>query len=135
MPRGRRTQPPVAAPGQQYGVGGEQVAAQNEMPLPDNRGGTVAPMAPPMPGPVDPTSAIDLAHAMPFEPLNLGGPTAYPDEPLTAGIDMGAGPGSDSVMMPTGRARQMADMLEAFAAVSDSPVLARLAEDTRRRIS
>jgi len=42
----------------------------------------------------------------------LFAPTTRPEEPITAGIDMGAGPGSDALMMQSNFAqRKMSDIL------------------------
>lgn len=77
--------PVQAASGQAYGERGKQEAAQKAVPLlrsvppggapPAGAGQAASPVAPPPPpGPID-------------------GPTERPDEPLTAGANMGPGPG------------------------------------------
>jgi hypothetical protein len=52
------------------------------------------------------------APAMPKLPnvMGLTEPTARPDEPITAGIDMGAGPGSEALSMPNQMTNQDPDM-------------------------
>lgn len=75
----------VRIPGQQYGAQTAQVAAQQAAPMP---GGTPAPTAPPAAGP--PPLGAGMADLPP-----LTGPTTAPDEPLTAGVDFGPGPGSE----------------------------------------
>lgn len=47
----------------------------------------------PSPSPMPPTGGP------PVDVVPFGAPTARPDEPITAGIDMGAGPGSASLGM------------------------------------
>lgn len=68
----------MAAPGQTYGEAGRQMAAQSAVPV-------AAP----------PTSAAPARPAGPA-PGSLGAfdrPTEAPNEPLTAGVDFGPGPG------------------------------------------
>lgn len=67
---------PVAVPqGQTYGEAGRQEAAQQAMPLPD-----LGSMLSGLPG--------------------LADPTQRPDEPLTAGLPMGPGPGPEALAAP-----------------------------------
>jgi hypothetical protein len=50
---------------------------------------------------VRPARAGDVREAATQSPLTeLYAPTQRPDEPITAGIDRGAGPGSSALMMP-----------------------------------
>jgi hypothetical protein len=95
VPRPKRTQPVAAPQDQGYGQRGEQMAAQHAVPLPDNRG-SVSPIsaAPSAPPPVDMATALAQAQAM--DAPNHGGllrPTEHPDEPITAGLSTGPGPG------------------------------------------
>lgn len=85
---GQRTdmnQPITVASGQTYGSRREQVDAQKAIPLP-------APAPPPAP------PAQGTATAGPLTPLNA--PTTRPQEPLTAGLPMGAGPGPEALGIP-----------------------------------
>jgi hypothetical protein len=72
---------------QGYGDGVAYDAAKAGAPLaktPDVRGAT----------------ATEINQAVEQTPVtSLYAPTQRPDEPITAGIDMGAGPGSDALMM------------------------------------
>jgi len=72
-----QTQAPKYMPGLGYGKGGENMANQEAEPL---AGNPVAPMTPP---------------AVP-----LSAPTQRPEEPITAGVDFGPGPGSEAVQIP-----------------------------------
>lgn len=78
----RSTQPITVASGQTYGSRQEQVDAQRAIPLP-------APAPPPAP------TAQGTVTAGPLTPLSA--PTQRPDEPLTAGLPMGAGPGPEAL--------------------------------------
>lgn len=79
-------QAPRAVPGQTYGVAGQQLAAQQSVPLPQlGAPGAAAPATvsgggAPMPPPID-------------------SPTDRPGEPLTTGIASGPGPGPEVLGM------------------------------------
>jgi hypothetical protein len=50
-----------------------------------------------------PTGQMGMARELVQEPLiPLDAPTQRPDEPITAGVDMGAGPGSEVLNLPQG---------------------------------
>ena len=75
-------QAPRARPGQPYGVAGQQLEAQQQIPL-----ATQAQPAPaPAPAPVMPGG---------LGPLNA--PTTRPNEPITAGLTGGPGPGPEAL--------------------------------------
>lgn len=87
-------QAPSAAPGQTYGVQAQQLRAQQQIPLPKQAppsqpaqvGGAAA-------GPPPPAAAAPM-------PGSLGGladPTSRPNEPITAGLNTGAGPGPEAL--------------------------------------
>ena len=63
---------------------------------------TAAPMAAAQPAPAAPT--IEL-------PTPLMAPTSRPDEPITSGINMGAGPGSEVMMDRPSNNKTIADTL------------------------
>jgi hypothetical protein len=57
-------------------------------------------------GDVRPARAGDVREAATQAPITeLYAPTQRPDEPITAGIDMGAGPGSNVLMMAKSNAK------------------------------
>lgn len=96
-------QPVRTVPGQSYGTAGAQQQAQRAVPLPQTAQPQMPPAAQTRPAPPDP----GLLHA----------PTARPNEPVTAGVPMGAGPGpeanamgppSDQILANLYRAYQMA---------------------------
>lgn len=85
---------PVAAPtGLPYGARGELIAAQRQVPMapaPSPAGGSPQPPAPVPPG---------------HPSIALGRPTERPQEPITAGIPLGPGPGPEA-LTNTGMAQQ-----------------------------
>lgn len=93
-------QGPRAVPGQTYGQAGAQIAAQQAVPLPRQ--------APPGAGAGSSPGAPSSTGA-PLTPMDA--PTQRPDEPLTAGIAGGAGPGPEilagSQMDPVDEIRAM----------------------------
>lgn len=143
MPRRAKTQAPAAPQDQAYGQRGEQIAAQNQLPLPDERGpvgpppapaaGGAPPLAPPPPP--DPLAAA-MAMAPPPPDGQLTAPTERPWEPVTAGLPLGDGPGPESIPLLAAPQRQTpaARALAILAAANDNdPNLARLAEQARAR--
>ena len=113
-------QPVTVASGQPYGARQEQVAAQRALPLP---------AAPPVPAPPPPAPGALPGGRGPFTR-----PTEYPDEPLTAGMSMGPGPGPEALAM---RAVTVDDQLVAqlrglYAAYPNSDIAALLAAAERR---
>jgi hypothetical protein len=106
MPRGKPrvtqsgdpAQKIASVPGQRYGEGVEQQAMQQAMPAPDLMKAT-APSAPaviPSP-PVDPAMVQNYLGS--HNPGMLG-TTAHPDQPLTAGMSTGPGPGQSAIAGP-----------------------------------
>lgn len=88
------TQPARYIAGMQYGEGQELMTQQQS-----------APMAGPSQVALSPTP---LGASMPsVTPLTA--PTERPDEPLTAGMDFGAGPGSEALNLP--RDRSLSEIL------------------------
>lgn len=96
---------PVAvktAPNQQYGQQTAQVAAQKEVPIAAPPGPALpapvtTPSASPAPGGAPPTAAGGVLHPTSAEPgeLSWTGPSQRPQEPITAGMPQGPGPGTD----------------------------------------
>lgn len=115
-------QPVRTATGQQYGEAGRQEQAQRQVPLPQQ----ASPMARTAPGAVPwnlsaaertagrtagrsadeinarHAAAIAAGQAFDFNPVGLAAPSGRPDEPITAGLPIGAGPGPEALgMAPT----------------------------------
>lgn len=94
MPRRRQGQPPQAPRGQTYGERQQRIESQQAQPIPDDRQRF--------------TQALEAAQQM----GGSGGggalrrPSDRPDEPITAGLSSGPGPGPEAVQQPqTGRER------------------------------
>lgn len=81
-------QAPKYIPGMQYGQGQATMAQQK-----------AAPMAAAAPAP---------RMTMP-EPMPLNAPTARPNEPVTAGAALGAGPGMEALNLPQSRTAEQPD--------------------------
>lgn len=75
------------APGEPYGQRQQLEQAQQAVPLPNNTNTPAAPQAPPQGGPMP-----ALPGAQPFTR-----PTERPNEPVTAGLPVGAGPGPEAL--------------------------------------
>lgn len=84
-------QAPTAATGQEYGRAGAQIAAQRQIPLP---------AAPPVQGGAPPGGGAAGPFATPSDTPGLTDPTQRPDEPVTAGLPFGAGPGPEALGPP-----------------------------------
>ncbi len=82
--------PAAAAKGQQYGAATAQLAAQRAVPVArpstDQMPAPTPGGAPPMPG-----------GPMPGQITPLDAPSARPNEPITAGLPVGAGPGPEAL--------------------------------------
>lgn len=85
-----RTLPVRTAPGQAYGVAGQQAEAQRAIPLRPQPPAGPPPSTDAMPGPAGPSSPV----------VPLDAPTARPNEPLTAGVNIGPGPGAPPMSQP-----------------------------------
>lgn len=55
-------------------------------------------------------------------------PTARPQEPITAGVDVGEGPGSESLMTPVDAPDQLATFARAMYMANPTPQLRRIVE-------
>lgn len=101
MPRARKTLPVAAPQDQGYGQRGEQMAAQRALPLPNVQGqNAVAPSAAAPAAAAAPMDALTAARSMVPPAGGLGADTQYPDQPITAGLPRGAGPGPEVIGLP-----------------------------------
>lgn len=99
-------QSPRAVPGQPYGVAGQQVAAQQQMPLPQ----TPAPAGGASP---EPTATLP----------GLTDPTARPQEPLTHGLPTGPGAGPEAIGVPVGPVDPTINLIKGMLAAYPNPDL------------
>jgi hypothetical protein len=106
--------------GQQYGARARQVEAQRAVP---------ASFTPPGPqtAPTAPGGAPAVPGPPPGNVVDLLGPTANPDEPLTAGAPFGEGPGPEVLPREDPDAAAI-DRLRMLARATGSPSLLRLLE-------
>ena len=95
----QKAEPVTSAPGQEYGQRSQQQAAQRSVPLapPPQAGPTAAPGGPAPPTPnAQPPSPIVNGAGKGNAGLGLWThPTERPDEPITAGMASGPGPGPE----------------------------------------
>lgn len=110
--------PVTTVPGQPYGVAAQQRAAQQAIPMAPTPVGPTAPPAPPAAqqqtiGSVFPTPNLPLPGELPWMH-----PSDYPDEPVTAGVDFGPGPGSGALSIPPMNISRELAMMNQVAAPS-----------------
>ena len=127
--------PARVATGQTYGLAGQQLAAQHNVPMAPQPLGVAGAPAPggPVPGVAAPPSQ-GPPPAPPIAPGAFGPlarPTERPGEPVTTGLPIGAGPGPEA--MPPGPAGgpapdgKMSDMLNRIALQTGSSTIAAIA--------
>ena len=105
----RQPKPPIGRyVGQPYGQQAAQVAAQQQVPV----------AAPPQPAP----PPNPMQNVQPGS-IDLLGETARPDEPLTAGLSSGPGPGPEALQMAGAVNNPDLDQLRAVFAAHPSPAL------------
>lgn len=86
--------PMSAASGQAYGAKAEQMAAQRAIPIARPATDAVPQGGPPSAAPAGPPGP---PMPQPGQVTSLGAPSMRPDEPVTAGMPMGAGPGLEAL--------------------------------------
>jgi len=87
------TLPAQVAPGGTYGTRQQLEAAQRNIPLPGPAAQNVPPPAGPVPQPTQPAGG----GAPPMPPLDFARQSERPNEPITAGMPIGAGPGPETM--------------------------------------
>ena len=128
--RGAPAQPISATPGQVYGAGVEQMAMQRVMPAPNMQSPAAAipqgaSSAPAAAGPVDPARVMALAAGLKEQTGLLTAPTQRPNEPITAGLSRGPGPGPEILAAPSGS--PSGDILRRLSQSTGDPQWAELA--------
>lgn len=115
--------PKQAATGQAYGEAGKQLAAQAVVPM------APSPSPPQVMAPTPPVQ-------MPGQITDLTGTTQRPNEPATAGLDFGPGPGSEifgSIARPApGSNADLAERVRAIASLYPNPALLQLLMDLQQ---
>lgn len=106
-------QPARYVAGMNYGEGQEFYDLQTAAPMSES-------------GPNIPAARARTAMNIADPVVPLDAPTQRPDEPVTAGVDAGAGPGSEILSSPAAVAAQNNDDIARMAALL--PVYARIAE-------
>lgn len=113
MPRGRGGVRRAEFTGQGYGVAARQAESQAAVPPgPPPAQAAAQAAAPAAPAPV-------MAAPAGPDPGSLGSlldPTARPDEPITAGLPTGAGPGPEVLTTPPAQSLDMTTVLAAYRA-------------------
>lgn len=104
------------APGGAYGQRAELTQLAAGAPMPQGP----QPAAPQVAAPTQPISQIPSVGI--FEP------TQRPDEPITAGVNAGEGPGSEVLQTPVTAPDQLAVLARAMFAANPTPQLRRLLE-------
>ncbi len=85
-------------------------------------------------GDVRPARAGDVREAAMQEPVTgLYEPSQRPEEPITAGIDMGEGPGSNALMMRSQMVEKYSDTLAKLLPYDESGEIAILYQDMLAR--
>lgn len=131
-PNGTEAQGIGAIAGQTYGRGVEQEQLQRVVPMPDQRSDTrqaVAQQAQQVaPAAAQPSfdQILALAQGAGAGAGMLREPTRRPDEPLTAGLPIGPGPGPEALRMPP-RERPGVRFLSRLTELTGDPYFAELA--------
>lgn len=107
-------QAPSAPTGMPYGEHQASIESQQQMPIPN--GDPFAQMAQ-----MVQSGAVDFGSVP-----NIDDETDFPDEPITAGLPIGAGPGIESQVAPT--AGRVQSTLELIADLTGDPEAMRLAQ-------
>ena len=119
--------PVSAAPNQAYGEAAAQRAAQGVIPMAQQAVAT----APQQAGPAQAGAMQQqMGGNLPVQPGSLPwlGPTNRPDEPVTAGLPFGPGPGPEAQQIPR---HLVSSLLSSLAAGSHSAQLTELAANAR----
>jgi len=115
-------QPVRELPNAEYGEAAEYRSAQQGAPMAASGGGGEAAGPPPNPG----------ADVVPF-----GAPSQFPDQPVTAGADAGAGPGSEALGLQdpsTADLKNLARVLPSLELIASSPFSSQTTRNTVRRL-
>jgi hypothetical protein len=117
-----------------YGERQQLAAQERTAPLSqaDSTPGVQVPQAPPV------STAQQVTHAAPYQGVPFGAPTQRPNEPVTHGVDIGPGGGSNAMpplptAMPQQGAGVMTNMLRSMSPTSTTGDLAALYQQAMSR--
>ena len=116
------------APGETFGERSELEESIQQQPMPDRRQMDERALQ---------MAATDTAGQMgpQIEPGGvLGRPSSRPNEPITAGLARGAGPGPEALQMPTNQQDKLRQQLATAAELTHNPTLMKMAQNARRPI-
>ena len=105
--------PMQTVPGQEYGKQADQMAAMHVAPMSGPQPSASpqsAPQAPQSAAPPTPQANPAAAQVVPWD-----APTQRPNEPITAGLDVGPGPGSEALQMNQNHQAAFVAQLNALA--------------------
>jgi hypothetical protein len=139
MPRARKTltgapaRPNVPIAGQTYGAGVDQQQLEASMPTPARQAAAPNPQPQPQPQqqqapqqqPYDHQAALAAASQLSDQTGLLKGDTNRPNEPITAGLTRGPGPGPEALGMTRGS--PTGDLFRRLSAATGDPFFADLA--------
>lgn len=133
MPRTRKrtysgdpAQRPSATAGQQYGKGVQEMALEKAMPAPNLNQAPSAPRQAPQQQPFSLQDALAQAQGLGGSGGLLQQPTGRPNEPLTAGLTQGPGPGPGVLSYP--RATPTGAWMRMLAQTTGDPTLQEIAD-------
>lgn len=126
----RTKQAPKAAQGQPYGEAKQQLDAQRAIPL----SRTPAPQGV-RPGPPETAAVAGMVGGGSVSVPPLNAPSARPNEPITAGLRTGPGPGPEALNLPVQSSEddQMLAVLRAFHQAYPNSDIARLISEVTAR--
>ena len=113
-----------AVPDQSYGVQTQQMNDQQTAPM-----GAQAPLPPAPPVPSGAQAGVTSPTSPPYGGGDFGGPTTRPNEPVTAGVPIGPGPGPNITPAPVGLTPAngaMTQLLSGLMATDTTGVIGRL---------
>jgi hypothetical protein len=128
----RNYQAPQAPNAQAYGQRGDQMSAQQAMPLPKVPNDVPNPER----GPQGPDMGSLIQMAQQFDPqiTPLSAPSMRPGEPLTQGLPMGPGAGPEVLAPTTTQRERVAQLLHSMALSTGDPSLTDLSLQIRGRL-
>jgi hypothetical protein len=124
MPRAKKPPAEVAPNSTTYGERKQLEQSMQQVPLADRMDNTRLH-----------SHAVDQLAQMPAPPPGgvLNQPTARPNEPVTAGLPIGPGPGPEALQMPSRQQQMTQSQIATAAQITGNPVLIRMAREAQSR--